>query len=108
MKQLTNKNSISIYGAREHNLQNIDIKIPRNKLVVITELKDNALVDLAEKFNAEIIEHKEFIGGRYSVFSEAGMFPSALMGLNIGKFKNLKRYSNKNLISKKELTNQKH
>jgi len=73
----------------------------KNKLIFITELKDNALVDLAEKFNAEIIEHKEFIGGRYSVFSEAGMFPSALMGLNIDKFKNLKKLiNNKNFVLK--------
>mgnify|MGYP006123808867 CR=1 FL=1 len=28
--------SISIYGARVHNLQNINLNIPRNKLVVIT------------------------------------------------------------------------
>ena len=33
-----NKDFIYIKGAREHNLKNIDIKIPRNKLVVITGL----------------------------------------------------------------------
>ena len=27
---------IEVYGAREHNLKNIDVVIPRNKLVVIT------------------------------------------------------------------------
>ncbi len=27
---------IEVYGAREHNLKNIDVKVPRNKLVVIT------------------------------------------------------------------------
>ena len=30
------QDSIAIYGARVHNLQNINLKIPRNKLVVIT------------------------------------------------------------------------
>ncbi|MFT3740274.1 MAG: hypothetical protein QM786_16125 [Breznakibacter sp.] len=30
--------SIQVYGARVHNLQNIDVTIPRNKLVVITGL----------------------------------------------------------------------
>ena len=30
------ENTISIYGARVHNLKNIDLKIPRNKLVVFT------------------------------------------------------------------------
>ena len=29
---------INIEGARVHNLKNIDLKIPRNKLVVITGL----------------------------------------------------------------------
>ena len=28
--------NIEVYGAREHNLQDIDISIPKNKLVVIT------------------------------------------------------------------------
>jgi len=72
----------------------------KNKLIFITEMKDNVLNDIADKFNAEIIEHKDFIGGRYSVLSEAGMFPAALMGLNINKFKNLKKLiEDKNFVS---------
>ena len=62
----------------------------KNKLIIITEIKDNCLMNIANKFNAEIIEHKDFIGGRYSVMSEVGMFPAALMGLDITKFKNLR------------------
>ena len=55
---------------------------------------------IANKFNAEIIEHKNYIGGRYSVLSESGMFPAALMGLKIEKFKNLKKLvHNKNFAS---------
>ena len=72
----------------------------KNKLIIITEITDNALMAIANKYHAEIIEHKEFIGGRYSVLSETGMFPAALMGLNLMKFKNLKRLiNNKNFIS---------
>ena len=72
----------------------------KNKLIIITEITDNALMAIANKYNAEIIEHKEFIVGRYSVLSETGMFPAALMGLNLMKFKNLKRLiNNKNFIS---------
>ena len=63
----------------------------KNKLVIITELKDSKLMTIGNKFNAEIIEHKNFIGGRYSVLSEAGMFPAALMNLNLTNFKNLKK-----------------
>ena len=64
----------------------------KNRLIFISEVKDSVLVNLAKKYNAEIIEHKNFIGGRYSVLSEVGMFPAALMGLNIKKFKNLKNF----------------
>ena len=72
----------------------------KNKLIIITEITDNALMAIANKYNAEIIEHKKFIGGRYSVLSETGMFPAALMGLNLIKFKNLTRLiKNKNFIS---------
>ena len=72
----------------------------KNKLVIITEITNNTLVDIANNYNAEIIEHKEFIGGRYSVLSETGMFPSALMGLNLAKFKSLKSLiKNKNFVS---------
>jgi excinuclease ABC subunit A len=38
---------IEIYGAREHNLKNIDITIPRNKLVVITGLSGSGKSSLA-------------------------------------------------------------
>lgn len=38
---------IEIYGAREHNLQNIDVIIPRNKLVVITGLSGSGKSSLA-------------------------------------------------------------
>ena len=72
----------------------------KNKLIIITETKDNSLNDIANKINAEIIEHKNFIGGRFSVLSEAGMFPAALMGLNINRFKNLKKLIfDKNFVS---------
>ena len=42
---------------------------------------------LANKLKAEIVDHNNFIGGRYSVLSEVGMLPSCLIGLNSKKFK---------------------
>ena len=72
----------------------------KNKLIVITENKESDLMKIAKKYNAEFIEHKKSIGGRYSVLSEAGMFPAALMGLDLKKFKNLKNLiKNKNFVS---------
>mgnify|MGYP002619621665 CR=1 FL=1 len=40
-------NYIEIFGAREHNLKNIDLKIPRNKLVVFTGLSGSGKSSLA-------------------------------------------------------------
>ena len=72
----------------------------KNKLIIITEIIDSSLANIGNKYKAEIIEHKEFISGRYSVLSEAGMFPAALMGLDLMKFKNLKMLiKNKNFVS---------
>ncbi len=38
---------LDIFGAREHNLKNIDLKIPRNKVVVITGLSGSGKSSLA-------------------------------------------------------------
>jgi excinuclease ABC subunit A len=38
---------IEVYGAREHNLKNLDLKIPRNKLVVITGISGSGKSSLA-------------------------------------------------------------
>ena len=38
---------IYVKGARQHNLQNIDVKLPRNKLVVITGLSGSGKSSLA-------------------------------------------------------------
>ncbi len=45
---------------------------------------------------AEIFEHKNYIGGRYSVLSEAGMLPAEIMGLNEKKFKRFNYLINNN------------
>ena len=94
---------ISKSGETIESITNLNILLSnfslKNKLVFITEIKNSSMVSIANKLNAEIIEHKDFIGGRYSVLSEAGMFPAALMGLNIKKFKMLDKLINdKNFI----------
>jgi excinuclease ABC subunit A len=38
---------IQIFGAKEHNLQNIDLKIPRNQMVVITGVSGSGKSSLA-------------------------------------------------------------
>ncbi|MBD3377041.1 excinuclease ABC subunit UvrA [candidate division KSB1 bacterium] len=44
---MTEKESIMITGAREHNLKNINLEIPRNQLVVITGLSGSGKSSLA-------------------------------------------------------------
>ena len=47
MPELTQKDFIDIKGAREHNLKGIDVKIPRNKMVVLTGLSGSGKSSLA-------------------------------------------------------------
>ena len=72
----------------------------KDKNIFITELTNNYLLNLGKKIKAEIIEHRNYIGGRYSVLSEVGMLPAELMGLNEKKFKQFN-----NLIKNKKFLN---
>jgi len=78
---------------------NLFLKKKHNN-IFITEKKKSYLYLLAEKLKAEIIDHNNYIGGRYSVLSEVGMLPAELMGLNSNKFKNLNSLiKNKNFLN---------
>ncbi len=45
--ELTGHDQIEVMGAREHNLKNIDVTIPRNKLVVVTGISGSGKSSLA-------------------------------------------------------------
>ena len=45
--ELTQQDAIEVFGARVHNLKNIDISIPKNKLVVITGISGSGKSSLA-------------------------------------------------------------
>ena len=47
MKAVCDSNFIEIRGAKEHNLKNISLQIPRNKLVVVTGLSGSGKSSLA-------------------------------------------------------------
>ena len=74
-------------------------KKEKNTNVFITENKDNGIRTIARQLNAEIVEHKNFVGGRYSVMSEVGMLPAELMNLKVKKLKNFNNLiKNKNFV----------
>ena len=50
---------------------------------------------VAKKYNCQILDHDKDIGGRYSVFSNVGLFPAYIAGLNIEKI----REGSKDIIS---------
>ena len=72
----------------------------KDKNIFITEKRKSFLQGLANKLKSDVIEHKNFIGGRFSVLSEVGMLPAQLLGLNEAKFK---RFNN--LIQNKSFLN---
>ncbi|MBO6491231.1 MAG: glucose-6-phosphate isomerase [Pelagibacteraceae bacterium] len=94
---------ISKSGNTVETITNVNLIIQNKKnntKIFITEKTNNAITEIANKLKAEIIEHKNFIGGRYSVMSEVGMLPAELMNLNIKKFKNLNYLiNNKNFVN---------
>ena len=57
------------------------------KNIFIIENNKSYLRSLATKLKSEVIDHNNFIGGRYSVLSEVGMLPAILMGLKVDKFR---------------------
>ncbi len=61
----------------------------KTKNLFITENNKNYLRSLAHELKSEVIDHNNYIGGRYSVLSEVGMLPANLMGLKIEKFRQL-------------------
>tara|TARA_B100000902_G_C27250939_1_gene885227 strand:+ start:345 stop:1505 length:1161 start_codon:yes stop_codon:yes gene_type:complete len=78
---------------------NIFIK-KKEKNIFITENKNSYLLSLAKKLKSDIIDHNNYIGGRYSVLSEVGMLPAELMGLKSSNFRQLN-----NLIKNKKFIN---
>ena len=90
----TLKNDVNLVVSKSGNtietIINSNILIKRKqKNIFITENKKNYLRTLGEKLKADIINHNNFIGGRYSVLSEVGMLPAELMGLKSKDFRQL-------------------
>ena len=79
---------ISKSGNTLETIANSNVYIKKNdKNILITEDKKSVLKKIGLKLKNEVIDHNDYIGGRYSVLSEVGMLPAELMGLNAKKFK---------------------
>ena len=101
----TKKNYLNLIISKSGNtletIVNSNIYISKkDQNIVITENKTSYLRDMGIKLKSEIIDHNNFIGGRYSVLSEVGMLPAELMGLNEKKFKQFN-----NIIKNKKFIN---
>jgi len=93
---------ISKSGNTIETITNANILIKKNdQNLFITENKKNYLRQVANRLKAEIVDHNNFIGGRYSVLSEVGMLPAELMGLKSKNFRQLN-----NLVKNKVFMNQ--
>ena len=109
-KKNLNNLIISKSGNTTETIVNTNILIKKNdKNLFITEKKESYLSLLAKKLKAEVIDHNNYIGGRYSVLSEVGMLPAELMGLNYRNFRQLNnlvknKFFMKALISNVEAT----
>ena len=62
---LENDNNIEVLGARVHNLKNIDVKIPREKLVVITGLSGNLVWQFAGIIRHNVLFWHELLAPKY-------------------------------------------
>ncbi|MDA7606770.1 glucose-6-phosphate isomerase [Pelagibacteraceae bacterium] len=62
-------------------------KINSNNTIIITEQKNNLLNSFAKNRKILHINHKNYIGGRYSILSEVGMVPAYFMDLEIKSFR---------------------
>ncbi len=111
---LSNLNSINFFPKKKYlnliisksgntleTIVNSNIYIKKSdKNILISDKKNSNLRLIAKKLKAEVIDHNNYIGGRYSVLSEVGMIPAELMGLNNKKFKQFN-----NLIKNKSFFN---
>ena len=87
---------ISKSGDTLETILNSNLLLSKNNNIFITENRNSYLNKLAKDIKAEIFEHKNYIGGRYSVLSEVGMLPAEIMGLKEKKFKRFNYLINNN------------
>lgn len=69
-------------------LRSTKIKNFAKQFLFVTQSHDNSIAKIAIEIGAEIANHPEKIGGRYSCFSIVGMLPALLCGIDAKKIRN--------------------
>ncbi len=81
---------ISKSGNTNETIVNLNFFKPflkKKNTIILSENKNNFFRNFANNMGFTFVKHDPLIGGRYSVFSEVGMLPVYLMGLNPENFK---------------------
>ena len=105
IKDISSKKKLNIIISKSGNtletIANSNILMDKkSENIFVTENKKSYIRLLAENLKSEIIDHNNYIGGRYSVLSEVGMLPANLMGLSSNKFRKLNELvKDKNFIN---------
>jgi len=83
-------NAVTKSGATTETVANLEVLLGvltenRQSSVVVTTDQGSKLEKLARTKDFRVLSIPQKVGGRYSVFSNVGLFPLALMGINLEK-----------------------
>ena len=82
---------------------NDKLKTLFSNTLVITEFSTSPLLNIAKKNKCLLLEHDKNIGGRYSVFTNVGLVPAIIAGLDVeeiykGAFETFKDHQNSDFL----------
>lgn len=78
---------LSLFSILQDN--NYRVFKPKNNMLIISDNKNSSLQRISKVLSIKFVEHNSKIGGRFSCFSETGLIPIKLAGLNSAFIKNL-------------------
>tara|TARA_B100000686_G_scaffold9424_1_gene9460 strand:+ start:292 stop:1500 length:1209 start_codon:yes stop_codon:yes gene_type:complete len=103
-KSGTTPETLSQFGSIIEVASNNDkLKTLFSNTLVITEFSTSPLLNIAKKNKCLLLEHDKNIGGRYSVFTNVGLVPAIIAGLDVeeiykGAFETFKDHQNSDFL----------
>ena len=103
-KSGTTPETLSQFGSIIQVASNNDkLKTLFSNTLVITEFSTSPLLNIAKKNKCLLLEHDKNIGGRYSVFTNVGLVPAIIAGLDVeeiykGAFETFKDHQNSDFL----------